>query len=288
MAAYQFFLRVDDRQFKLLGPQTLECWHQSSDCAEFYDEEEEATVVSKSVGIEKGTDDLYLYYVLKGCDKLPTGSVTLSYTFLDEQYELKRPFGYSFEPAKSRFVVTKQAQQLLPINKEIKIALHARWNSRLQLSIIYKISFVTKVDVQLIPDYFIVPRGEDLRVYTSQTRVINHHGSADAHSFSLAWNCPASELCNFGAAAYVDNLLIRYEDFVQSKLSDWEPHRIVATTKSEFLQGDGSWESQGHVDIVWIPFNPEISLLGADYISVDQALTVEIIMRGVPHEELSF
>lgn len=142
--------------------------------------------------------------------------------------------------------------------------------------------------MQLIPNYYIVPKGEDLRIYTSQTRVINHHGSVDSHSYSLSWNCPTNELCNYGAAAYVDNLIIRYEDFIRSKLSDWEPHRIVATTKSEFLQGDGSWESQGHVDIVWIPFNPEISLLGDDYISIDQALTVEIIMRGVPHEELSF
>ena len=41
-------------------------------------------MISRSVSIEKGTDDIYLYYVLKGCDKSPTSSVTLSYTFLDE------------------------------------------------------------------------------------------------------------------------------------------------------------------------------------------------------------
>lgn len=62
----------------------MEYWHQSSDCVEFYDQEEETTVISRSVSIEKGTDDIYLYYVLKGCDKSPTSSVTLSYTFLDE------------------------------------------------------------------------------------------------------------------------------------------------------------------------------------------------------------
>ena len=81
-------------------------------------------------------------------------------------------------------------------------------------------------------------------------------------------------------------MLIRYNDFINSQLSFWEPHKIAADTRSEFLHGDGTWRGGGEVSIVWIPFNPQISLLGDEYISVDQALSVQLVPRGVPLGEL--
>jgi len=178
----------------------------------------------------------------------------------------------------------------LPNNREIKLALKVQWSSRLTLSIIYKIMFITKVDVRLTPSLYIVPKGEDLRVYSGATKIINHDGNTDSHSYSLSWACPGTDLCKYGASNFLNNqyLIIRSDDFLRANLTYWQPYNITAISTSDFIQGDGTWNSRGMVQVVWIPFNPEARIVGDDQISIDQALTAEILTKGLSQDDMIY
>jgi len=106
-AYYWFSLQVDDLKFKMLDGWKDEYWFQASECIQFYDKETNDTTVTKVLRVEKAQENLYLNYVLKGCDRLQPSQAVMSFLFLDEGYARAKSFGYRFEIPLQRFLISK-------------------------------------------------------------------------------------------------------------------------------------------------------------------------------------
>lgn len=188
-----------------------------------------------------------------------------------------------FDIENSRFVIPANVQSKLYANREVKLALRARFSDKLILSIVYQIEWIQVVDVILTPDYYVVPAYKTVQINTDQSKVLNHYGKQDPNSYSLEFDCPDT-LCDHGIDTYpfTRMLEIRNIDFQDAGLDYWEAYTINATSTSDFIQGDGSQTSYGSVTLVWVPFDPEPKIVDDEdnYIVVDEPLHLEIDLYG--------
>lgn len=83
----------------------------------------------------------------------------------------------------------------MPLNSPIYLILTATWNNRLSLSMVYKISFDSRVIVKLTPQSNIVNKDNYMIVYSYESEVINFDGAAGTDTFKLKWECENAEFC---------------------------------------------------------------------------------------------
>jgi len=87
------------------------------------------------------------------------------------------------------------------------------------------------------------------------------------------WKCPP-HLCLFPDQ---NPLALSHFDFERANVEFWQSVNITAVAKTNFIQGESSWESQDTVQIYYIPHEFNARIDGDSILSIDQPLSLELI-----------
>ena len=142
------------------------------------------------------------------------------------------------------------------------------------MSIVYELSFNSRVLVKVTPTVYIVPKDSAVTIHTDRSSIINYQGIPGLNSFTTTWDCDEKVLCangikNAELSPSGGSLIITYDDFLDARLEYLKPYRVRAKASGNFVFGDGGWTSEGYVDLVWIDFNSTAEIVGPKEVAVD-------------------
>lgn len=163
------------------------------------------------------------------------------------------------------FTLRAAVQSDLPLNEYFYIRVMGVWQNqndpadKISYYLIYGCRYITKLLPQLVPNYYLVLRGQDLDV-TVNAQFVNMPANVVDKSYTISWICPAAiqSHCKTQTGSV---LKIPYSIYLNSRLPFWTQMPIFVFLTTNFIQGDGTKNSYGSIKISWADVNPNAQTL---------------------------
>eukprot|EP00347_Sterkiella_histriomuscorum_P001938 403370091 len=169
--------------------------------------------------------------------------------------------------AQARTVTIRTTTQSdIPSNDYFYLRIKGVWrnpnnrNDILEYHLIYACRYVAKLVISLKTNYDIATIGDTVQI-DFDAKLSNLNKAVVDRKYTLTWICPSQieEICRTNPVG--QPLKLNYDQVIKAGIALWRPTVITLVGNTNFIQGDGTRQTQESIQVTWINLKPEGELI---------------------------